>query len=288
MSGSPSTGPRHGLRRTRGLAGYGLLAAAGCTGLAVLALPAAPPGAGAAPAAAPRPVPAGAPATGSANGVEQQSARTVAARARKAMLDANSLHARLTDSRARTGTHRPSALDVTLDRQGNCTGRVTLGRGGSVQVIKRGDEVWVRPDRQFWKAQVSSDAAGAITRALGDRYVHGTVHDSLLRRAAGFCDLDTFDRHIEAASTGAGALHKGTPTTLNGTRTVPVTGRRDSAAVELWVAAEGTPYPLKATTQDGHRTVTATLDSFNRPVPSATPSASDSVEVSKLKDRLSG
>lgn len=288
MTGTSPTGPRRDARRTRRLAGYGLLAAAGCTGLAVLVVPAASTGAGAAPAGASRPVPAGALATGGDNGIEQQSARTIAARARKAMLDADSLHARLTDSRARTGTHRPSALDVTLDRHGNCTGKVTLGQGGSVQVIKRGNEVWVRPDQQFWKSQVSSTAARAITRVLGDRYVRGNVHDALLKRAARFCDLDTFDREIKGASTGANALHKGKPTTVSGTRTVPLTGRRDARSVSLWVAAEGTPYPLKATAQDSHRTVTTTLDAFNRPVPSATPSAGDSVDVAKLKEQLPG
>ncbi len=274
-------------RASRSLAGYGLLAAAGGTA-AVLALSAAPAPAPAASARAPSVAPVRAPATtGGGNGIEQLSAREIADRTKKALLAADSLHARLTDETARTSKHRPSAADLTLDRQGNCTGSLTFGQNGHILLVKRGNEVWLRPDKEFLKKEIPK-AGATIARVLGDRYVHGTVSNQFLRRAARFCDLDTFRKEIEAATTGASGLTKGQPTTVAGTRTVPLTGKQGKRSSTLYVAAEGTPYPLKAVVKGNQANVVTTLNGFNQPVPSKTPSASDSVDVSKLANQLPG
>jgi hypothetical protein len=267
----------------------------------VLAVPAAPAATAAATATAtatataasargpaPAPVPARAQATtGGGNGIEKLSARKIADKAEKALLNARSLHVRLTDTAAGDSRHRPSQANLTLDRQGNCTGSLTFGQGGSVELVKRGDEVWLRADEQFWKKQVPG-AGGVIDRVVGDRYVHGNVDNAFLKKAARFCDLDTFRSQIKAATTGAGTLDKGRPTTVSGTRTVPLTGKQGDRSSTVYVSAEGTAYPLKAVVKGESVAVTTTLSGFNKPVPSKTPSSSDSVDVSKLTDRLPG
>jgi hypothetical protein len=273
----PRPRPRLGI-----LTGHGLLASAGATA-AVLALAQAP-----APADTAHAPPAAVPAaTGGSNGIEQLSARQIADRTKKALLSAGSLHARLTDSSARTSRHRPSAADLTLDRKGNCTGGLTFGTAGHVAVVKRGDEVWLRPDSAFLKQQVPH-VGGLIARVLRGRYVHGDLSNGFLRRVTRFCDLDTFRKEVEAATTGAGNLGKGRPTTVAGTRTVPLTGRQGNRSSTLYVSAEGTPYPLKTVVKGNQKDLVMTLNRFDQPVPSKTPSGSDSVDVSKLQQQLQG
>ncbi|MEV3858969.1 hypothetical protein AB0J38_32225 [Streptomyces sp. NPDC050095] len=225
------------------------------------------------------------------DGSADPSARQLADDAKQELLDAHSLHLVLTN-RAQGGgdAHAPAAFDLRLDEDGNCAGSLRMGTGGtdggSVDLVKRGDEVWMKPDATFWKTQVSGSSGELAAQLFGDRYVHGTTDDPMLDGLAETCDLDAFRAQLDSGSARAAQeqLTKGAPTTVDSTRVVPLTGTSDGDHLTLYVT-ENAPHRLvRATEKSPAETVTMTLGEYDRPVPSATPSADESVDVSQLHD----
>ncbi|MFD3981720.1 hypothetical protein ACFWR6_24295 [Streptomyces griseus] len=110
-----------------------------------------------------------------------------------------------------------------------------------------------------WAARA---AAGAAAVAL-------TVTGGALARADD--DIDT--------------LTKGAKTDVNGAPTVPVTRAEGGERLTAFVAAEGTPYPVRITLRNGDGEGTVDFSGFDRPVPAATPSADETVDVTALLGR---
>jgi hypothetical protein len=55
------------------------------------------------------------------------------------------------------------------------------GHGGSVELVKRGEQVWMKPDTAFWKAQVPGPQGDAVAQLFKGRYIHGTTKDAMLK-----------------------------------------------------------------------------------------------------------
>ncbi|GHJ35102.1 hypothetical protein [Streptomyces sp. TS71-3] len=276
---------RAGSARRRGprLAGYGLLTTVSCAAVALAALPATPSSAGAEPR-----TPHAAPATsGGSNGIEKQSAQQIAGRSSKALQGASSLHAHLNDKSARSDPRRPSSTDLRLDRKGDCTAGLGYSNGGQVSLVKRGNQVWLRPNDTFWKTQLPGKTGRSAASFLHGRWVHGTTSSNFLQSAARLCDLNGFRKQVQTAAMGVGALHKGRATLVAGTRTVPLSGSRSGRSSTVFVSAVGTPFPLRATVHSSQANVDVTLSDYNKPVQTKTPPSSDSVDVAKLESRLS-
>ncbi|WP_051135543.1 hypothetical protein [Streptomyces sp. 351MFTsu5.1] len=220
---------------------------------------------------------------------DDPSARQLVDQAKKNLLDAESVRLRLTDHSADTRTSRtqPVSMDLALDQDGNCAGTLRMGAGGgSVEIVKRGAEVWMKPDTAFWKAQVPGGQGDAVAELLKDRYLHGSTHDALLRGMAETCDLTSFQKQITADSSDARRLTKGAPTKLDGTEVIPLKGTSEGKRVALYVTS-ATPHRLVRATQKGGGTDLAlSFSDYGRPVPSKTPPADRSVDVNKLQDEL--
>ncbi|NEB79321.1 hypothetical protein G3I40_29490 [Streptomyces sp. SID14478] len=224
-------------------------------------------------------------------GSADPSARQLADDAKKELLDARSLHLAVTnraddDRDART----PGAFDLRLDQDGNCTGSLRMGTGGadggSVDLVKRGDEVWMKPDATFWKTQVSGGSGALAAQVFKDRYVHGTTDDPMLAGLADVCDLDALRAQLDK---GAGRptqkpLDKGDATTVDDTRVVPLTGRDDDSRLTLYVTEDAPHRLVRATEKSPDETVTMTFTDYGAPVPTSTPSADESVDISQLHD----
>ncbi|WP_405387420.1 hypothetical protein OG596_05385 [Streptomyces sp. NBC_01102] len=220
--------------------------------------------------------------------IESLPAQQIAERSRDALLDAESLHLR---AEGDLGEGRPPmTIDLTLDRNGNCVGGIDLGDGkGRVEIVKRGDEVWVKPDADFWENQVP--VGGTTFEAiLAGRYMKGEASDSRLRPVVKACDLDTFRELVtDNAGTTGGTLTRGTPSTVGGTRTIPVTrsgeGDRKDDRLTVYVATEGKHYPVRITVRSETSDAAVALSRFDTPVPTATPSPQDTVDVNALLGR---
>ncbi|MFF7274498.1 hypothetical protein [Streptomyces griseorubiginosus] len=220
---------------------------------------------------------------------DDPSARELADQAKKNLLDAESVRLRLTDRSAGTRTSRtqPVSMDLALDQDGNCAGTMRMGSGGgSVEIVKRGAEVWMKPDIAFWKAQVPGGQGDAVAELLKNRYLHGSTRDAMLKGLADTCDLTSFQKDVTADSSDAERLTKGAETKVDGTDVIPLKGTSEGKRVVLYVTSD-TPHRLVRATQKGDGTdMTLSFSDYGRPVPSKTPSADESVDVNRLRDEL--
>ncbi|WP_329335577.1 hypothetical protein OG866_16875 [Streptomyces sp. NBC_00663] len=216
-------------------------------------------------------------------------ARQLADQAKDEFLDADSVHLKLTDrsTDTRTSTTQPTSMDLTLDRDGNCVGSMTMGsHGGSVEIIKQGAEVWMKPDADFWKAQVPGGEGDAVAELFKNRYIHGSTRDAMLKGMADTCDLTSFQKEVAGDEDEAKTLTKGAETTVDGTKVIPLKGMEDGKQAVLYVTSDA-PHRLVKATQRGDGTdLTLTFTEYDKPVPTATPSADNSVDVDKLQQEL--
>lgn len=212
--------------------------------------------------------------------IDTLSARQIADRSSDALLGARSMHLSTRSAPADGGA--PTTLDLTVDRAGNCTGSVGLGgKQGSVQIVKRGDTVWVKPDADFWKSRDPS-VGSALAAILAGRYMKGSASDPRLSSLSNACDLDTFQKVVSYnATTDKGTLTKGKKTTLAGAPVVPLVRTWHGQKLTMYVAATGKPYPLRIDVTGGSPKADATVgfSAFDKPVPTTTPPPDETVDI---------
>ncbi|MER5555223.1 hypothetical protein ABT001_26765 [Streptomyces sp. NPDC002793] len=216
--------------------------------------------------------------------IESLPAEQIADRSRDALLDVRSLRM---EARGDFGEGRsPMTADLSLDRDGNCAGDVDLGEGkGTVDIVKRGDSVWLKPDADFWENQVPVGGS-AFDAVLAGRYMKGSAEDARLRPVVEACDLDTFRELVtDNAGTAAGSFTKGEVTTVDGVRTVPVTRTLHGQRLTAYVDTEGAHHPVRITVRGDGADAAVDFSGFDEPVPTATPPADETVDVSALLGR---
>lgn len=157
--------------------------------------------------------------------------------------------------RLRTQTSAdPTKIDLTLDRAGNCTGSISKGELGRVELVKRGNQVWMKPDAAFWTSQLPGKEGDDAAAKYKDTFLHGTTKNAFLRGLSAACDLKAFQKSAVAPGeppSGAPSrppsptvtLVKGHPTTHEGTRVLPVIKKAEGAVQTLYVAIDGKHYP---------------------------------------------
>ncbi|MFI0711932.1 hypothetical protein ACH4SK_14990 [Streptomyces inhibens] len=227
-----------------------------------------------------------------------KSAQQIADTALHELLAAHSLRLR-----TRT-TGDPTQLDLTLDRAGNCAGTISKGALGRVEIIKRGTQVWLKPDAAFWKSQLPGSEGTTAANKYKDTYLHGTTKgDAVLQSLADACDLKAFQKsatgHDKSSSatpspsrtpspSATATLTKGRPTTLEGTPVLPVVKKANGDVQTVYVAINGKHYPLKLTAEIDHETGTILLSNYDTPVSAKTPAPGDTVDISSVKELLEG
>ncbi|POX59337.1 hypothetical protein C3492_32605 [Streptomyces sp. Ru62] len=216
------------------------------------------------------------------------SARALAEEARRNLLRARSVHLKFTDHRASADRTAPASLELTLDRSGNCVGKLVMGAdGGSVALVKRGDQVWMKPDTAFWKAQLPGSRGDTVAARLKNRYLHGSTKDTVLRAMSGTCDLTAFQKEAAAESSPHTTLTKGEETKVDGTKVIPLTGTEHSGKkITLYVTSAGPHRLVRATRQGPGTDQDLTFTGYDEPVPSATPAPAQSVDISELQREL--
>ncbi|MGP8299594.1 hypothetical protein ACTPOK_17050 [Streptomyces inhibens] len=227
-----------------------------------------------------------------------KSAQQIADTALHELLAAQSL-------RLRTRTTADSTqLDLTLDRAGNCAGTISKGPLGRIEIIKRGIQVWLKPDAAFWKGQLPGSEGTTAADKYKDTYLHGTTKgDAVLQSLSDACDLKAFQKsatgHDKSSSatpspsrtpspTATATLTKGRPTTFEGTPVLPVVKKAKGAVQTVYVAINGKHYPLKLTAEADHETGTILLSNYDIPVSTKTPAPSDTVDISSVKELEEG
>ncbi|MFI7355821.1 hypothetical protein ACIBTP_17930 [Streptomyces avidinii] len=214
------------------------------------------------------------------NGIADESAQAIAQASREAMAGVTSMRlvGKVTEA---SGT---TALDLRFDEQGNCVGSVTPpGNAGTADIVKRGNDVWMKLDDALLKAQVPGAGADDAIALVNGRYLHGTTDSPLLREFAQVCDLDFFKKEFSSKPAGE-QLTKGSRTTVDGRPAITVTTRLEGRTGTYRVSTEDKPYLLQVegTEKSGER-VTATFSAFDEPVKAEPPAPADSVDLSRLQ-----
>ncbi|MFD4976913.1 hypothetical protein [Streptomyces sp. NPDC058424] len=215
------------------------------------------------------------------NGIADKSPKEIRHQAYQALLGAKSVRETLKDtgSAAQKG-NRPSSGDLSYDQAG-CTGSIAMGTQGSFQIVKRGTEVWLKPDATGWKTLFPGSEGRANAERFKNRYIHGTTNDAFFKKAY-VCSIKAIQEPLGPVAPFTD-VKKGTETTFNGMKAIPLTGKVDGMAATYYVATQGKPYLIGGTQKGNGTDLTFTLS-----IPSATPSANESVEVSQLESQLQG
>ncbi|MFI2759759.1 hypothetical protein ACH5A3_12865 [Streptomyces echinatus] len=123
------------------------------------------------------------------------------------------MHLKLTDHRPGTDRTVRDTMDLALDRDGNCVGELVLkADGGTVEIIKRGDQMWMKRDTAHWKAQLPGERGETAARLFEDRYIHGSTRDRVLEGPADACDLAALQKEVAARSSTGGSVTRGEET----------------------------------------------------------------------------
>ncbi|MEV0278196.1 hypothetical protein AB0I22_17680 [Streptomyces sp. NPDC050610] len=211
------------------------------------------------------------------------SAQEISKKARGELSSASSLRMKM-DAAAGTASAK---MDIAADDKNNCAGTTSPPTGkGSVEVVKRGDEVWLKPDTDVWTAATGDPKKGALAaKAAKGRYLHGKTSEALLKQMASSCDdLKTFQKKIAGDNAGDEKLKKGEETTLGGKRVVPLTAKgKDGAESTIYVAAEGKPQLLKIASKQNGKTSTMEFTDYGKPVAVNPPSEKESMSVDEFK-----
>ena len=154
-----------------------------------------------------------------------------------------------------------TAFDMHISGDGNGRGTFTFGAGGpQAEVIYVGHEYYVR-GRAFFASQLGTTPKQlALEARIGDQWVAvpttpGSDHSL----------LDVFSLPKTADGFPGSAAARGKPSTVNGRAVIAVSDPRGT----LYVATEGTPFPIRMHQADG---LEVDFDQFNEPVSVVAPS----------------
>ncbi|MFB7588245.1 hypothetical protein [Streptomyces sp. NPDC056169] len=189
----------------------------------------------------------------------------------------------------------PLKAYLSVDTRGKCTGTLTVGATGTVELIKADDEnAYLRFDESFLRAQgkgESPEVQQALLTQLRGRWTKTPVNDPDTRDMLALCDLKGLLAQFEQGGSG---IAKGGETTVGGRKALKLTepggtadGTADSTAGgtaggtagaetnTVYVATEGEPYILRLVTTGGDEPGTITFSHYDRPVEVKAPPAKD-------------
>ncbi|WP_053707823.1 hypothetical protein [Streptomyces sp. NRRL B-3648] len=213
-----------------------------------------------------------------ADGTGDPGAQALGREAERNLRDAHSLRLTLTDRTASGHRDGLASMDMALDRRGNCVASFRMGaNGGSFDIVKRGDEVWMKADWDYWKSQLPGDG-NETADLVRDRYVHGSTDESAFKDFADACDLKAFQKDITVDVTSVDGR-----TRLGGVDVYRLRGEEEGVPTTVYITA-GRPHRLVRSDQKGDGTDrTAAVSDYGKPVPSHTPAPRDSVDLSDLE-----
>ncbi|MGC0337450.1 hypothetical protein RKD20_002484 [Streptomyces sp. SLBN-8D4] len=165
------------------------------------------------------------------NGIEKLSAKEIYDTGMKTNAQSGAFHEKM----EREGTKSDLRLSAT-----ECVGTVEISEKGSFEIIRKGTDIWAKPDATF--AEGMNSALGK-TSFFTDKWTHGTSSNALMAKLASWCHPEQFTAPdtLDAASKAT----KGKVTTVDGQPAVPVVLAGRGESVTWFVATTGKPYFIK-------------------------------------------
>jgi hypothetical protein len=165
-------------------------------------------------------------------------------------------------------------LDLSLVRVSGCAGTMSeqnaKGKLGSFQLVAMGKQVWVKPNRTFWKK--AGGATSMVLQVVSGKYMRVKATSDLGSLSI-FCNATTLARKFEPIPPN---LRKAAPATIAGQRTLRIMDAADSDS--LYVSDTATPEILRiAGGSDGN----LDFSDFGTPVKIAAPPKSETLSGAK-------
>lgn len=182
--------------------------------------------AGSTPSAAAKATPAA-----KSNGVEKLTVKQIYDTAMKTNATSGSFR----EVMQRAGTKSDLRLSAT-----ECVGTVEISEKGSYELIRKGDDIWTKPDSTFAEGMNSALGEKAFST---EKWTHGKSGNALMAKLAGWCHQEQFTAPdtLDAGSKAS----KGQVTTVDGQQAVPLVLKEKGDSVTWYVAAIGEPYLIK-------------------------------------------
>ncbi|TQK45036.1 hypothetical protein FBY35_6575 [Streptomyces sp. SLBN-118] len=199
----------------------------------------------------------------------------IANKAFKATKTATSL---TVDFAARTTDGNMKAY-MSIDSKGDCKGTLSPGGTGTAELIRVGDNAYMRFDEAFLRSQDeggSAEETAAVLKILKGRWVKSDASSPDDKEQLEFCELKTF---LGQFKEGFNLMRRGEETTVNGRKVLTLTEKDGDTSYKVYVATEGEPYVLKVEQKGGEEPGTITFSAFNKPVGAAKPAAKDIVDL---------
>ncbi|WP_415951893.1 hypothetical protein [Streptomyces sp. KLOTTS4A1] len=208
------------------------------------------------------------------NGVVNLDPEQILRRSAAAFKAADSVHIEIKDDGARTGVEE---ADLSVDRQGNCTGDMKLpdDGGGFAFMVQADRTTWIKPDDNMLE-NLTSDSGGPSSPSSETDELEGKWIERDLDGSEGLeglkilCNLDTLQT---LATTQLTDPVKGERSEIDDTKVIAVTGMANGQEHTLYVAAEGKPYPVGSESADGE--LSAALSDFGELVTVMPPPAGE-------------
>ncbi|MFD3519756.1 hypothetical protein [Streptomyces sp. NPDC058653] len=211
------------------------------------------------------------------NGVGKLSAAGIEKKAKTAAASADAV--RLAGTVVTDG--QTYKLNMSLKEAGG-TGSVSSEALGTFELLRVGDELFMKADAAFWThpdGKGGEDASTPPSKAdaeaaekLDDKYVKVPEDDPAYDQLRGFTDKSVL---LDGLLGLHGKLGKGDRPEIGGVRTIEVNGS-DGAGGSLNVSLEGTPYPLQLARAGGAGTVT--LTDWGKDFPLEAPAKGETVD----------
>ncbi|MEU9192769.1 hypothetical protein [Streptomyces hundungensis] len=204
-----------------------------------------------------------------------QSADQIAAKAVEATRQADSMH--IKGNVTQSGGQKV-AIDLAVDSQKNCQGTVTNAQ--AVTDVRHKDAtLYLKGNTAYWQASLKQQpqAEKAVPK-LADKWVRMPANDDQL---TGLCDKQGLLAAMDEDKSEREGMSRGGSTTIEGKKALELTKQKDGKTQSLFVATEGKPFILKATTT-GTAPETTLFTDYNKPVNPPQPPADQTVDLKQL------
>ncbi|MFE6912424.1 hypothetical protein [Streptomyces rubiginosohelvolus] len=169
--------------------------------------------------------------------------------------------------------------DFASSLGGDCTGTMSMGGEGRMEIVKTGDTVYTKFDEALLREQAKGEPkedVDAAVELLAGRWTESKASDPDTKDSIEFCDLKGLLKEFEASDNAA---QKKGPTKVAGTPALRLTEKEGKETYTIDVAAEGAPYILRVTSRGGEEPMTMNLSDFDVPVVAEKPAAKDIVDL---------
>lgn len=181
-----------------------------------------------------------------------------------------------------TADGKKTTIDLTIDKAQDCSGTMTIGGLGTVQLLHNAAGTWMQPDTAFWQnisaQQGHAENGPKLAEMFKDRYLTGGQDDSNMKKIASMCGL--FKSITSNSSTDDNPTKVG-PATIDG---IATEGFKTSDST-VYIAAE-VPFRIIRMESTGTNPGQIDFTNFNAPLVVQAPPADEVVDYSTFQQKL--